>query len=475
MKRWIAPLVALTLAGLVAVAGVFADVSGPARSPARATISHISSVVHISASSPLPVTVGGGVASNQMGAWAVTAHQGGSWTVSHVSSVLHAALVGGLASVNQMGAWSMTAHAGTGSLTVNQGGAWSLTAHQGGGWNTDHISSVTHIAAAGPLPVVQSIQSALWNVTAHQGGVSWTMSQGPAGNFKWPVDAHIASGSVNQGTAGNFAWPVAAHIQTGFVQQGPAGSARWPVDAHQAGSWTVAHVSSVSHVIGSLQLISQAGVVATFTGSSLNVAGVLQQGAAGSARWPIDAHQAGAWNVDKVSHITSAMVHVQGTVTIEGRGTAGSAAGGVVTVQGVTSMTPVLVNQGNAQFTVAHISSTVHVAGTVTANPATAMGKTITYVSVNQVGAGTTELAAASVGNNHKILGAILTLSLAGTMKFTDGVADLTGPMDVAATGGFVLTTSAIPYQVTGATNRALNLVTATGAARGVVIILTEP
>ena len=118
--------------------------------------------------------------------------------------------------------------------------------------------------------------------------------------------------------------------------------------------------------------------------------------------------------------------------------------------------------------------ATQPVSGTVTANPATAAGKTITYVSVNQGAAGTTELAAASVGNFHKLVGVVLVISLLGTLKFTDGVADLTGPMDLAANGGFVLGASAYPYFQTGATNRALNLVTTLGAARGVVGILTE-
>ena len=104
----------------------------------------------------------------------------------------------------------------------------------------------------------------------------------------------------------------------------------------------------------------------------------------------------------------------------------------------------------------------------------TSGGKTITYVSVNQGAAGTTELAAASVGNNHKVVGCILVISLLGTLKFTDGVADRTGPMDLAANGGFVLSGNMIPYFQTGATNRALTLVTTLGAARGVVAILTE-
>lgn len=119
-------------------------------------------------------------------------------------------------------------------------------------------------------------------------------------------------------------------------------------------------------------------------------------------------------------------------------------------------------------------ASAVPVSGTVTANPATAGGKTLAYIAVNQSAAGTTELAAASAGNRHKLVGGVLTLSAAGTLKFTDGVADLSGPMDVAASGGFVLPTSAYPYMQTGAVNRAINLVTTGGAARGALAVLTE-
>ena len=119
--------------------------------------------------------------------------------------------------------------------------------------------------------------------------------------------------------------------------------------------------------------------------------------------------------------------------------------------------------------------ATQPVSGTVTANPATSAGKTLTYVSVNQGAAGTTVLAAASVGNKHKVLGTVLTMSVLGTLKFTDTDGDRTGPMDVAATGGFVLPTAMLPYVETNVTNKALNLVTTLGAARGVVILLTEP
>lgn len=101
-------------------------------------------------------------------------------------------------------------------------------------------------------------------------------------------------------------------------------------------------------------------------------------------------------------------------------------------------------------------------------------GKTITYVPVNQASAGTTQLAAADATKKHKVLGIILTMSAAGSLKLTDGVADLLGPCDVGTTGGFVAPTSMIPYTETGAVNRALSLTTTVGAARGVVVVLTE-
>lgn len=98
----------------------------------------------------------------------------------------------------------------------------------------------------------------------------------------------------------------------------------------------------------------------------------------------------------------------------------------------------------------------------------------LTHVAVNQTVAGTTQLAAAVSGRRHKVVGAVLTLSADGTLKFLDGAGDLTGPMDVAQRGGFVLPTNNLPYfQAT--TNSALSITTTGGAARGVVTISTEP
>ena len=53
---------------------------------------------------------------------------------------------------------------------------------------------------------------------------------------------------------------MAAHIQTGAVQQGAAGAQVWPVAAHQAtqssGRWLLDHVTSISHVAGTLHVVN---------------------------------------------------------------------------------------------------------------------------------------------------------------------------------------------------------------------------
>lgn len=100
----------------------------------------------------------------------------------------------------------------------------------------------------------------------------------------------------------------------------------------------------------------------------------------------------------------------------------------------------------------------------------------VTFVSVAQGGAGTTLLAAAVAGKKHKVMGGMLTMNGIGTVQFTDSVGNLTGPMKVADSGGFVWDANGnVPYTQTGAVNRDLNLVTGSFAANGVIVILSEP
>lgn len=97
-----------------------------------------------------------------------------------------------------------------------------------------------------------------------------------------------------------------------------------------------------------------------------------------------------------------------------------------------------------------------------------------TFIPVAQGATGTTVLAAAVAGKRHKVVGAVLVLDVAGTAKFTDDAGDLTGAMPVSASGGFVLPNVDSPYTQTTTVNSALNLVTTTGKAFGVVAILTQ-
>jgi hypothetical protein len=96
----------------------------------------------------------------------------------------------------------------------------------------------------------------------------------------------------------------------------------------------------------------------------------------------------------------------------------------------------------------------------------------LSRVVVNQAGPGTTLLIGAVANKRHKIVGALLTLSADGTLKFQSAANDLCGPLDIAAKGGFSHD-SAAPFFECNLTED-LNITTAGGAARGVVLVKTE-
>jgi len=114
---------------------------------------------------------------------------------------------------------------------------------------------------------------------------------------------------------------------------------------------------------------------------------------------------------------------------------------------------------------------------TASGNFKVALAETETALSfpLDQGAAGTTLIAAASASNKHKIVGGLLTLDAAGTVKFTDGVGDLTGAMTLDANSGFVIPAEGLPMIETSTTNTALSLVTTGGKAKGVIRYRTEP
>lgn len=101
--------------------------------------------------------------------------------------------------------------------------------------------------------------------------------------------------------------------------------------------------------------------------------------------------------------------------------------------------------------------------------PAVTYNRTITQVAITQGAAGSLDLVAAAPGLKIYVVGYVVTLSAAGTLKFQENAAtDLTGAMDIGAAGGEVVFGHG--DQVVLATQTAglkLNLVSTVGIAKG--------
>lgn len=130
-------------------------------------------------------------------------------------------------------------------------------------------------------------------------------------------------------------------------------------------------------------------------------------------RFAVDSHQAGQWNLDSVGHVKSAMAHVIGTVTIEGRGTAGTAVGGVVSVQGVAGGVPAAIS------TLAHVSSTVHVAGIMQAG--TGSGNLVCHSTAAFATSANAILIHAAGANRIFICGIVFVASAASNVSLVEG------------------------------------------------------
>lgn len=101
------------------------------------------------------------------------------------------------------------------------------------------------------------------------------------------------------------------------------------------------------------------------------------------------------------------------------------------------------------------------------------LGRTVFYVSIDQTGAGTTDIASASSGQRCKIVSAFLIIAAVGTCKFIDESGDLTGALPLDANGGFVLPASLVPYAV-GSVNSKVSVVTTGGAVKGCIGYILE-
>ncbi len=97
----------------------------------------------------------------------------------------------------------------------------------------------------------------------------------------------------------------------------------------------------------------------------------------------------------------------------------------------------------------------------------TGQGKTLLFVAIAQGAAGTTQLVAANATKKIKVCSYTFIMSLAGTVKFADGAADLTGAMPIVASGGVSANGQTSSHLFETAVNSALSIVTTVGAATG--------
>jgi hypothetical protein len=109
--------------------------------------------------------------------------------------------------------------------------------------------------------------------------------------------------------------------------------------------------------------------------------------------------------------------------------------------------------------------------------PVTNINRTITQASFDQGAAGSTDLVTApGTGKKIYVVAVVVGLSAGGTVKFQENAStDLTGALPVGASTPYVLIGDGInPILQTNTANQKLNLVSATGAAKGYIRYFTE-
>lgn len=103
--------------------------------------------------------------------------------------------------------------------------------------------------------------------------------------------------------------------------------------------------------------------------------------------------------------------------------------------------------------------------------PDTTLNRTITQVALDQGVAGSTDLVAApGAGLKVYVVGIVVALSAAGTVRFTEGTGptNLTGDLDLALAGGFVsIGDGANVILQTNTANSKLTITSTGGAANG--------
>lgn len=105
-------------------------------------------------------------------------------------------------------------------------------------------------------------------------------------------------------------------------------------------------------------------------------------------------------------------------------------------------------------------------------------GRSVLEAAIAQGAAGATDLVAAVAGQLIIVTVIVVTLDVAGTIKFTEGTGptDLTGPMNLANTGQLILLGSVEePVLATKTPGAKLSITTVTGKASGYLRYVTAP
>ena len=349
-------------------------------------------------------------------------------TIAHQSSVVHVAAAGGglvirdpinpnaRARVDHTGALVTSATVSVTTDTVN-------VFHQS---TIRHISSVTHVEAAGGGfvirdPINPNARARVDHTGALVTSATVSVSTDAVNVFHQSTIRHISSVThvaIIQGASGGASHLLVAPIYqagtwtvqpgntantTAWLTRNVAGqSGSWTIQAaHQGGQWNIAHITGAVHLAGNVtdqnnNALRVTGVtVFTVMGAIDHLASVthvaltgpsyggrtnqvVKQGAPGSdGAWPVLAHaqQSGAWTVQaahqggewNVRHVTSVvhMAAADGGLVIRDPINAGARARVDHTGALVTSAT-VTVTTDNInvfhQSTVRHVSSVTHVA-----------------------------------------------------------------------------------------------------------------
>lgn len=340
--------------------------------------------------------------------WNGAVTQSGTWTVQPGNTANTTAWLvtgtGGTFPSTQSGTWNITNVSGTVSLPTGASTAAKQPALGTAGSASSDVITVQGIASMTPLLVTLSGTNNINNISgtislptgaataANQTSVIGTVAAGTA-----------ASNSLLTGAIFNSTPITVSNGQMAALQSDANGFLKVNVAAGGASGGTSSSFGAAFPGTGTAAGMSQGGNMVALTGTSgnLNVQCANCSGSGASATdataftagasvfapgggffqttatnnaltngqqgaWQMTANRAGFVNLRDTSG--TAIGTSSAEVFVGGRGTAGSAAGGVLTVQGVASMTPLLTNPASATAPVSTMNSASAAAGVTAAN-----------------------------------------------------------------------------------------------------------